>query len=154
MSNPVPSERSLGRRYWYQIVGLSLTSISLFCFNAMSESPALASEPAPSVQHPEVHPVWRTRDPHLVREVKPTYPEVALRQGIEKATVIFQVVIDRHGRVKRPQVLRCTPPGRGFEEPAVKAVKKWRYEPAQVDGDPVDVYFTVEVTFEHSKPET
>ncbi len=56
--------------------------------------------------------------------------------------------------MKRPQVLRCTPSGRGFEEAAVKAVSKWRYEPAQVDGHPVDVYFTVEVTFGHSKPET
>ncbi len=154
MSKTDPSERTSGHRCRHQIVSLFLASMSFLCFSAMSANPTLDPGPAPSVQHPEVHPVRRTRNPQLVREVKPTYPDVALRQGIEKATVIVQVVIDRHGRVTRPQILRCTPLGHGFEEAAVKAVKKWRYEPAQVDGHPVDVYYTIKVTFERQKAET
>jgi outer membrane biosynthesis protein TonB len=30
----------------------------------------------------------------------------------------------------------------------VRAVRKWRYEPATLDGKPVDVWFTIRVDFE------
>lgn len=35
----------------------------------------------------------------------------------------------------------------GFEEEAIKAVRKWRYEPGTRDGQPVDVFFTVLIDF-------
>ena len=38
-------------------------------------------------------------------------------------------------------------PGMGFEESAVNAIKKWRYKPARLNGEPVAVPFTVFVSF-------
>ena len=44
-------------------------------------------------------------------------------------------------------MLKCNHPSVGFEEAAIEAVQQWRYDPALQDGSPVDVYFTIVVTF-------
>lgn len=45
-------------------------------------------------------------------------------------------------------MLRSNRPNLGFEEAAIAAVRKWRYEPAMQKGREVEVYFTVVVEFE------
>ena len=62
--------------------------------------------------------------------------------------VILQAIIYKDGTVGDVEVLRCTRPNVGFEEEAVKAVEQWRYQPATQNGRPVDVYFTIQVSFE------
>jgi len=52
------------------------------------------------------------------------------------------------GSVGEIEILNCNRAGMGFEESALAAVAQWRYEPARQNGKPVDVYFTVSVTFE------
>jgi len=44
-------------------------------------------------------------------------------------------------------VLHCISPEVGFEEAAIEAIEQWRYEPALLNGRPVDVYLTVVVEF-------
>ena len=61
--------------------------------------------------------------------------------------MILEAVILADGTVGRVQVLRCSRPNYGFEESAIHAVKQWRYEPATLNDEPVDVYFTVVVHF-------
>ena len=46
------------------------------------------------------------------------------------------------------ELLRCDRPDLGFEAAAMAAVRQWRYVPARLDGRPVDVYFTVFVSFD------
>jgi protein TonB len=111
--------------------------------NAGVEAPA--DSPAPPA---EEHPVQRMHEPRLIRELPPIYPEAARHQGIKEATVVLQFLIDPYGKVKNPHVLQCSHPGLGFEAAAVKAVKHWRYEPGQLNGEPISVFKTTEVKFE------
>ncbi len=84
------------------------------------------------------------KPPILVKKVAPRYPKKAKANRIE-GTVIIQAVIDKKGKVEDVTVLRGVDPS--LDKSAVRAVKKWRYEPAMVDGKPVRVYFTITVVF-------
>jgi TonB family protein len=86
--------------------------------------------------------------PILLKETRmaPSYPELARVARIE-GTVILQALVQADGTVAELCVQKCNRPGMGFEEAAMEAVKKWRYEPAMLEGEPVEVYFTVRVDF-------
>jgi TonB family protein len=51
------------------------------------------------------------------------------------------------GSVTEIEVKNSTNPGQGFEDAAIAALKKWRYEPGTLNGKPVPVYFTVTIDF-------
>ena len=84
--------------------------------------------------------------PELVSKQAPQYPAKARRNHLEgKVSVRF--LITEKGTVDEVAVEKCTPPGVGFEEATVAAVKKWRYRPATKDGKPVPVHNTVDIDF-------
>ena len=87
--------------------------------------------------------------PSLIPESKvaPIYPELARRVRLS-GRVIVQAVILEDGTVGEIEVLLCDHPGVGFEDAAIEAISQWRYEPARLFWEPVDVYFTVIVEFE------
>lgn len=62
--------------------------------------------------------------------------------------VILQAMVLKDGKVGDVQVQRVTEPGHGLEQAAVRAVKKWRYKPATLNGVPVDALINVAVNFE------
>ena len=80
-------------------------------------------------------------------KVKPIYPEIGRIVG-RPGRVVLQAVILRDGSVAEIEVLQVRPPGLGFEEAAIEAVAQWRYEPAWQNGRPVEVYFTIVVSFD------
>jgi TonB family protein len=80
-------------------------------------------------------------------KVKPVFPLKA-RQSMAEGRVILQVVIDKSGTVIEAEVLACNRRGFGFEESAIAAVMQWKYKPATLDREPVDVYFTMRIDFE------
>jgi protein TonB len=68
-------------------------------------------------------------------QVKPRYPESARRRGIE-GTVLLKMRITAQGRVEDVQVVRSA----GYpelDESAMEAVRRWRFEPARRNGEPV-----------------
>lgn len=79
-------------------------------------------------------------------KVAPEYPELA-RQARLTGNVILQAVITRDGHVDQIKVLRVDKPNLGFETAAIEAVSQWRYKPATQNNKPVDVYFTINVSF-------
>ena len=81
--------------------------------------------------------------PVPVSQPQPDYPETARRARVE-GKVILQAVITESGTVESVKVLRSNPL---LDEAAIAAVRRWRYKPATLDGQPVKVYFTVIVTF-------
>lgn len=74
-------------------------------------------------------------------------PEFSLesRSKHQQGTVILAVIIGEDGRVRNIRVVR--PLGYGLDENAVKAVRKWRFQPGMKDGKPVAVMIEVEVSF-------
>lgn len=83
-------------------------------------------------------------EPRKIHDVQPLYPEPA-RMARVQGTVILDVTLDERGKVRDIRVLK--PLAEGLTEAAVDAVKQWRYEPSQLDGEPVAVLMTVTVTF-------
>lgn len=82
--------------------------------------------------------------PRLLREVKATYTEEARRANIT-GDVELEITIRRDGTVSDVRVRRGL--GGGLDERAVAAVRQWRFAPAQLKGQPVDVIVEVSVQF-------
>lgn len=71
----------------------------------------------------------------LVR-IEPEYPLRARQRGVE-GWVHIAFTISKSGTVIDPQVVGASPPG-VFEEAAVAAVSRWKYNPKIVNGIPVE----------------
>ena len=91
-------------------------------------------------------------NPRLIEKSKkpPVYPEAARRRGIV-GLVILYAVIHKDGTVGDIRVARVPTVEIGFEEAATNAVRKWKYEPALLDGKPIDVTFTIIVDFKMNR---
>jgi TonB family protein len=85
----------------------------------------------------------------LTRSVKPTYPETALRRGTEGwVDVIFTVRTD--GSIGDVSVTGAEPAGI-FEQSAMAALRRWRYEPVRKEGRAVEQRARLRLRFEIEK---
>jgi TonB family protein len=75
---------------------------------------------------------------------KPEYTEAARKARIQ-GIVIVQLILDKQGRVTHAEALRDLP--MGLTESTLETVRSWRYEPATLNGKPVEVYMSVTVNF-------
>ena len=82
--------------------------------------------------------------PRLLYQVPPEYPDAARRARLQGA-VILQAVIGTDGDVDDVHVLSSASPL--FDEPAARAVRRWRYAPATLDRRAVRVFMTVTIFF-------
>jgi protein TonB len=82
--------------------------------------------------------------PIVTRRVQPNYTEVA-RKGRIQGVVIIEAIIDKEGNVDHVKVLKGLP--MGLSEEAETAVKKWKFRPGTLGGQPVDVIFNLTVNF-------
>ncbi len=87
--------------------------------------------------------------PKLVHRVMPEYPQLAAMARAQ-AIVILEALVDVHGYVKTVKVLRGHPL---LDEPAVTAVKQWRYQPLLLNGEPTEFILTVTLKFTLHGPE-
>ena len=71
----------------------------------------------------------------LVR-INPDYPQRALSRGIE-GWVLVEFTITPSGTVADPKVIDADPKGI-FEEPALKAIARWKYNPKVEEGVAVE----------------
>lgn len=82
--------------------------------------------------------------PTLVERAEPIYPD-ALRKDRVGGKVVLKAVICSDGVPRALEVVSAK--HEGFREAAIDAVRRWRYEPARRDGEPVAVRFAVQVSF-------
>jgi protein TonB len=90
-----------------------------------------------------VRAIGEIRVPRLVKQVEPSYPEIA-RQARVEGIVILEAATDMYGRVQTVKVLRSIPL---LDQAAMDAVRQWVYEPMIINGRPRGVIFTVTVRF-------
>jgi TonB family protein len=83
-------------------------------------------------------------EPKLVHRVEPYYPESARRAGIT-GVVILSCVVSSNGTVSEVEVVK--PLSHGLTDQAMRAVKKWRFEPATQKGKAVASELTISVVF-------
>lgn len=79
----------------------------------------------------------------LLTKVQPEYPAEARDHGIE-GTVRVQIIIRKDGSVTVQNVLEGDP---ALRPAAVEAVRQWRYRPAQLNRQLIEMQTTVEVIF-------
>jgi TonB family protein len=83
------------------------------------------------------------KDVTPVRRIRPKFP----RTDIEQGWVDVEFTINERGRVKDPVVRRQT--GKGvFEDSALSAVRRWRFEPVLENGRPMPVRVVLRFTFQ------
>ena len=103
----------------------------------------LLSAPPPPATVAPVRVGGLIRVPKLLNRVTPAYPELA-RAARASATLILEATVGADGRVQNVKVLRSHPL---FDQPAVDAVKQWRYQPLLLNGIPVPFIATVTLSF-------
>jgi TonB family protein len=82
--------------------------------------------------------------PEEIDRVIPRYPMSARGAGVE-GPVVIRGIVRRDGTIDNVEIIKDLPYGLG--EAAREAVSQWRFRPATVGGDPIDVYYTVTVNF-------
>ncbi len=82
--------------------------------------------------------------PKAVAQRPPTIPP-KLRQSPQPAEAMIEFVINRHGLVQLPRIMKTTDEEFGYA--AVQAVADWGFMPPQIDGKPVDVVALIPVAF-------
>ncbi len=82
--------------------------------------------------------------PRVIRETPPLYSEGAFEQGIE-GRVILKVIIRKDGSMGPIRIHESLDPD--LDNAAVVAVSSWTFEPATIDGDPINVLADIEVDF-------
>jgi TonB family protein len=79
----------------------------------------------------------------LVHKVSPEYPKKARKEHVE-GTVRLHAIIGKDGAPRELIVISGDPL---LTDAALKAVRKWRYEPTILNGQPIEVDTKIDVTF-------
>jgi len=88
----------------------------------------------------------KTEPPVPVRTVAPDVPSSFSRSGsVGLVTVNF--LVDEKGNVQDPTIVKSS--HAELEEPALTAIKKWRFKPAKKDGVAVSVKVTIPIKFDN-----
>ena len=84
---------------------------------------------------------------NLIHQETPNYPQEAKENHIQ-GTVVLHAIIAKDGTIR---LLDLSEGVCALAGPAMEAVKKWRYKPTLLNGEPVEVETTISVTFTLNK---
>jgi protein TonB len=92
-------------------------------------------------------PALRAEDvepPVPVRTVAPNYPDALKRSGVS-GIVMVNCLIDEKGDVVDPTVEKASETD--FVQPALDAIKKWKFKPAKKNGAAVSLRVSIPIRF-------
>ena len=84
------------------------------------------------------------KEPQIVKQVVPKYPELAQRAGIE-GRVIVKIWVDKDGKPHKAVILKSD--AEIFNGPAQDAAMQYRFTPAIMNKGPVAVWVVIPFTF-------
>ena len=82
--------------------------------------------------------------PKAVYHPDPEYTDRARKRKI-RGTVLLSMIVTPEGDVREPQITQSL--DKELDQQALRAVSKWRFEPATKDGKPVAVRVHTEISF-------
>jgi TonB family protein len=82
--------------------------------------------------------------PKVIDAPDPDYSEEA-RKAKYQGTCILWLIVGPDGRPRDLKIARTL--GMGLDQKAIEAVRRWKFEPAKMNGQPVAVQINVEVNF-------
>ncbi len=140
------------------IIGLLMTlpalgygsSVYILTYTAQDTASVSSVSDTTIVKDPATLPVYPGSNENLAKDLQRgiEFPSQARNEGIAKARVIVSFVIEKDGSISDVTVLREA--GHGFDETAIKAVKKLKKfeEPARDEaGNPVRTSFVLPILF-------
>jgi TonB family protein len=83
------------------------------------------------------------KEPQLITHVMPTYPLTAKEAGIQ-GDVLIQTTVDQKGNVVNTKVVSGP---MMLRQPALEALKRWKYAPSTLNGQPISVQMMVTIKF-------
>jgi TonB family protein len=103
------------------------------------------SAPAPPEVKPEaeIKVGGRVTDPVLLSKFAPVYPVIAKEAGIE-GDVVVKTSLDKNGNVGHMEIV--SGPAM-LRQPALEALRRWKYKPSTLDGEPIPVTILVTLKF-------
>ena len=81
----------------------------------------------------------------LIHQTKPVYPAELQQLGVE-GTVVMSAIVSKDGTVLHPTVRNTVDPR--LAAAAIEAVKQWVYQPALLNGEPVEILTTITLEFQ------
>lgn len=84
---------------------------------------------------------------NLIHKVTPKYPIEAKQKHIQ-GKVVLDAVINKKGAVEN---LKATSGPKELQQSAIDAVRQWKYKPFLLNGNPIEVETTVNVTYSLAK---
>ncbi|HXI14044.1 MAG TPA: TonB family protein [Thermoanaerobaculia bacterium] len=82
--------------------------------------------------------------PQVINRVVPDFPRSARAMGADGAVVI-RGIVRKDGRIDDVEIIKDQPYGLG--ESARRAVRRWQFRPASLNGQVIEVYWTITVNF-------
>jgi len=90
------------------------------------------------------------QQPKMLSAVRPEYPAILKSAGLI-GNVTLDFTVDKEGRVLNPAVVESNDPQ--FEEPAIAAIMKWKFQPARKIGRPVNSQVRQVIKFTLDQPD-
>ena len=84
------------------------------------------------------------KEPQIIKQVVPKYPELAQRAGIE-GRVIVKIWVDKDGKPHKAIVMKSD--AEIFNQPSIDAAMQYRFTPAIMNKGPVAVWVVIPFTF-------
>jgi len=81
--------------------------------------------------------------PKLINSVAPIYPPAARSSGVQ-GEVVVDTTIDKTGKVVKMHVVSGP---LMLRESALDSLKRWKYEPSSLNGEPVEVQMQITIKF-------
>jgi len=84
--------------------------------------------------------------PQVIKSYPPSYPKAARNKSVG-GKVVLKFVVTTDGTAREIEAVAAEPEGI-FEESAIEAVKKYKFNPGMKDGKPVDIIVKLPIVFE------
>ncbi|HEY1866390.1 MAG TPA: TonB family protein, partial [Candidatus Acidoferrales bacterium] len=118
--------------------------VSSLIDNSLLSGPARSSDSVvPAVPSASAHAGGQLKQPKLISSQPAAYPPMALRAKLQ-GVVVIDALVDASGKVESMKVISGLA---DLQQAAMEAVHNWKYEPAQLNGQPIAVHTRVSVTF-------
>lgn len=83
------------------------------------------------------------KEPRLISSPPPVYPGRALTERVQ-GVVVIDALVDATGRVKDMKAISGPT---SLIQPAMDALRTWKYEPARLNDQPIEIHTTVHINF-------
>ena len=90
--------------------------------------------------------------PEFISNVKPEYPPMAFKAGVE-GTLWLALLVNEDGDVCRAKILKESTMNAGFEASAIDASLEYKFRPAMKDSKPVAMWIAYQAKFKFTEEE-